>query len=185
MKVAANPRHLARHISEFAFLNSVSKQNAKRCISKCAILVHDKSKQNAHHGLAVPSVNVVCLNSDLCRRQPLVTIVTTNSRVRPVILTGVKIFHAENTQTKQFTKLYFSNREICMCEKMKLSHLSLPICKWLWKATFAEGGEVQSVWFLVQPTRLDVQVLEYMHFSLETNLKHTYVHRVCLECELL
>lgn len=57
----------------------------------------------------------------------------------------------------------------------------IPICEWLWKAAFAQGREVQSVWFLVRPTRLDVQVLEYMYFALETNLKHTNVRRVCLE----
>lgn len=50
---------------------------------------------------------------------------------------------------------------------------SVPICKWLWEAAFAEGGEVQGVRLLVRPTRLDVQVLEYVHFALETNLKRT------------
>lgn len=56
--------------------------------------------------------------------------------------------------------------------KRKMSVSSVPICEWLWEASFAEGGEVQGVWLLVHPTRLDVQVLEYVHFALETNLKH-------------
>lgn len=50
---------------------------------------------------------------------------------------------------------------------------SVPIGEWLWEAAFAEGGEVQGVRLLVRPTRLDVQVLEYVHFALETNLKQT------------
>lgn len=55
--------------------------------------------------------------------------------------------------------------------------VSVPICKWLWKATLAEGGEVQGVRLLVHPARLDVQVLEYVHFALETNLKRKKAHQ--------
>ena len=58
-----------------------------------------------------------------------------------------------------------------------LGNVLVPICKRLWKATFAEGGEVQGVWFLIHPTCLDVQVLEYVHFALKTNLKHTNTHK--------
>ena len=61
----------------------------------------------------------------------------------------------------------------------------LPICERLWEATFPEGGEVQGVRLLVHPTRLDVQVLEYVHFALETNLKHTNANRVSLQSDLL
>lgn len=60
------------------------------------------------------------------------------------------------------------------------TNVSVPICKRLWEATFAEGGEVQGVRFLVHPTGLDVQVLEYVHLALETNLKHTNAHKVSL-----
>ena len=37
---------------------------------------------------------VISLHADLCCGQPLVSIVTPNSRVRPVVLGGVKVFHA-------------------------------------------------------------------------------------------
>lgn len=46
--------------------------------------------------LIMYSLRAVC--PDLCCRQPLVTIVTANSRVRPVVLTRIKIFHAERYQ---------------------------------------------------------------------------------------
>lgn len=67
--------------------------------------------------------------------------------------------------------------------KQYLVNGSVPIRKWLWKASFAEGGKVQGVWFLVHPTCLDVQVLEYVHFALETDLKRRNVHKVSLESE--
>lgn len=64
-------------------------------------------------------------------------------------------------------------------------NVSAPICKRLWDATFSKGWEVQGVWLLVHPTRLDVQVLEDVNFALETNLKHTHEYKVSLESELL
>lgn len=72
----------------------------------------------------------------------------------------------------------------CQDESITIK-MSVPICQRLWKATFAERGEVQGVRLLVHPTRLDVQVLEYVHFALETNLKHTHAHKVSLESEFL
>lgn len=48
--------------------------------------------------------------------------------------------------------------------------MSLPISERLWKAAFAEGGQIQRVWFLVRSTSLDVQVFEYVHFTLQANL---------------
>lgn len=50
----------------------------------------------------------------------------------------------------------------------------LPVCERLWKAAFAEGGEVQGVWFLVHSASLDVQVFEYVHFAFQTNLNHKH-----------
>lgn len=42
----------------------------------------------------------VCFNSDLSCRQPLITIVTADSRVWSVVLIGIKIFHAGNVQNR-------------------------------------------------------------------------------------
>lgn len=124
------------------------------------------------------------LISDLSCRQPLVAIITANSRVRPVVLIGIKIFHAGNAtkQNKVFIRKSCANdiilntntkRQRVWVNEHNIYQSSVPICKWLWETSLSKGGEVQSVRLLVHPARLDVQVLEDVHFSLETNLKQT------------